>query len=282
MANGASATTALSFLARPIARIPEARRGQVGIALLTIAAIAFPICIDSNDADVDSMANAAAYATLALGLNIVVGFAGLLDLGYAAFFAIGAYAYGILTSFQLMPPWTPFWEPFAWLELVQRIPGPTGDVVHFTVSFWIMLPVSALIAAGFGVLFGAPTLRLRGDYLAIVTLGFGEIVPIVVRNVDSVTNGAAGLNGIQAPRILGHSFGVDATPYYYVAILLVIFLIFVSSRLRDSRVGRAWMAIREDEIAASAMGVNLVHLKLLAFAIGAAFAGMTGVFYVAK
>ncbi|HEY5083886.1 MAG TPA: hypothetical protein VII48_05145, partial [Rhizomicrobium sp.] len=101
-------------------------------------AIAFPLLHD-NDADIDSAANAAAYATLALGLNIVVGFAGLLDLGYAAFFAIGAYAYGILTSFQVMPPWTPFWEPFAWLELVQKIPGPTGDVVHFTVSFWIML-----------------------------------------------------------------------------------------------------------------------------------------------
>ena len=245
------------------------------------AAIAFPLVHD-NDADIDSAANAAAYATLALGLNIVVGFAGLLDLGYAAFFAIGAYAYGILTSFQLMPPWTSFWEPCAWLQLVQRMPQPGGDVVHFTVSFWIMLPVSALVAAGFGVLFGAPTLRLRGDYLAIVTLGFGEIVPIVVRNVDSVTNGAAGLNGIQAPMIYGHSFGVDAWPYYYVAISLVALLIFISIRLRDSKIGRAWMAIREDEIAASVMGVDRTRTKLLAFAIGAAFAGATGTFYVAK
>src|ERR1700709_1103916 len=114
-----------------------------------------------------------------------------------------------------------------------------------------MLPVPALIAAGFGVLFGAPTLRLRGDYLAIVTLGFGEIVPIVVRNVDSVTNGAAGLNGIQAPRLLGHSFGVAAWPYYYVGIAMVALLIFVSIRLRDSRIGRAWMAIREDATAAA-------------------------------
>jgi branched-chain amino acid transport system permease protein len=267
--------------ARPFLDIPLARRQQLLTVIVALAAIAFPLLHD-NDADIDSAANAAAYATLALGLNIVVGFAGLLDLGYAAFFAIGAYAYGILTAFQVMPPWTPFWEPFAWLQLVQRMPQPGGDVVHFTVSFWIMLPVSALIAAGFGMLFGAPTLRLRGDYLAIVTLGFGEIVPIIVRNVDSVTNGAAGLNGIQAPAIYGHSFGIDAWPYYYVAITLVALLIFISVRLRDSRIGRAWMAIREDETAAAAMGVDRTRTKLLAFAIGAAFAGATGTFYVAK
>jgi branched-chain amino acid transport system permease protein len=257
------------------------RRNQLLTALIAIAAVAFPLVHD-NDADIDAAANAAAYATLALGLNIVVGFAGLLDLGYAAFFAIGAYAYGILTSFQLTPPWSSFWQPFAWLDLVQRMPQPSGDVVHFTVSFWLMLPVSAAIAAIFGVLFGAPTLRLRGDYLAIVTLGFGEIVPIVVRNADSVTNGAAGLNGIQAPSIGGHSFGIDAWPYYYVGIAMVALLIFVSQRLRDSRIGRAWMAIREDEIAATAMGVDRTRTKLLAFAIGAGFAGAAGTFYVAK
>jgi branched-chain amino acid transport system permease protein len=132
------------------------------------------------------------------------------------------------------------------------------------------------------VLFGAPTLRLKGDYLAIVTLGFGEIVPIVVRNWSDLTNGAAGLNGIAPARIGSFNFGVDALPYYYVALAMVAMLIFVSLRLRSSRIGRAWMAIREDEIAAGAMGVNLVRLKLLAFAIGASFAGMTGVFYVAK
>src|SRR5882757_6620867 len=229
----AGTEAAISTWARPFARISRARREQILTLLAAIAAIAFPL-VHENDADIDSAANAAAFATLALGLNIVVGFAGLLDLGYAAFFAIGAYAYGILTSFQVMPHWSPVWEPFAWLDLVQRVPQAGGDLVHFSVSFWIMLPVSALIAAGFGVLFGAPTLRLRGDYLAIVTLGFGEIVPIVVRNVDSVTNGAAGLNGIQAPRLFGHSFGVAAWPYYYVAIALVALLIFVSVRLRDS------------------------------------------------
>jgi branched-chain amino acid transport system permease protein len=235
-----------------------------------------------NDADIDSLANAMSYAALALGLNIVVGFAGLLDLGYAAFFAIGAYFYGILTSFQVMPLWSGFWEPFAWLGLVEKLNQGGPDLVHFTLSFWLALPLAALVAAFFGVLFGAPTLRLRGDYLAIVTLGFGEIVPIVARNLDGVTNGAAGLNGVQAPRIFGFNFGVDSTPYYYVGLGLIAFLIFTSSRLRDSRVGRAWMAIREDETAAAAMGVNPVKYKLLAFAIGAAFAGMTGVYFVSK
>jgi len=276
------AATTFSILLRPFARIAPLHRRRAGLLAITVAALAFPLLHD-NDADIDAAANALAYATLALGLNIVVGFAGLLDLGYAAFFAIGAYAYGIATSFQVMPDWSPFWEPFAWLGLVAHVPGSGGpDQVHFTVSFWIMMPVSAVLAAGFGILFGAPTLRLKGDYLAIVTLGFGEIVPIVVRNWDSLTNGAMGLNGIAAPRLFGYRFGIDAEPYYYVAVGLVALLIFISTRLRDSRIGRAWMAIREDEIAAGAMGVNLVRLKLLAFAIGAGFAGMTGTFYVAK
>ena len=278
-----SAAAAVSVLTRPIARIPEATRRRVGLILLVVFALGFPI-FHPNDADVDSMANAAAYATLALGLNIVVGFAGLLDLGYAAFFAIGAYTYGILTAFQLQPDWSAFWEPFQYLGLVAKMPAESGDgsVVHFTLSFWLALPLAGGLAAFFGVLFGAPTLRLRGDYLAIVTLGFGEIVPIVVRNWDSLTNGAAGLNGVAAPRLFGWSFGVDARPYYYVAIALVAMLIFISVRLRDSRIGRAWMAIREDEIAAGAMGVDRTKFKLMAFAIGAAFGGMTGVFYVAK
>ena len=249
--------------------------------LVTAAALLFPL-LNGNDADIDSAANALAFAALALGLNIVVGFAGLLDLGYAAFFAIGAYAYGVASSWQLQPAWSSFWEPFQWLDLVARFHTAGGDVVHFQVSFWVMLPVSAAIAAFFGVLFGAPTLRLKGDYLAIVTLGFGEIVPIVARNTPSVTNGAMGLNGVAAPRLFGYDFGVDATPYYYVGIALVALLIVTTQRLKDSRIGRAWMAIREDEIAAAAMGINRVRFKLLAFAIGAAFAGATGTLYVAK
>jgi branched-chain amino acid transport system permease protein len=261
-------------------RTPAGRR--IALAAITAAAFAFPL-IDRNDGDVDAAANALAFAILALGLNIVVGFAGLLDLGYAAFFAIGAYTYGILASYQVQPEWSSFWEPLQWLGLVARLPGAGGpDHVHFTVSFWLMLPVSALVAAFFGVLFGAPTLRLKGDYLAIVTLGFGEIVPIVARNTPSLTNGAAGLNGVAPPNLFGYAFGVESLPYYYLGLTLLVFLISVSVRLRDSRIGRAWMAIREDEIAAEAMGINRSRLKLLAFAVGAAFAGMTGTFYVAK
>ena len=265
------------------AMLPEPVMRALPVVALILAA-ALPIVHD-NDGDLDALANALAYAALALGLNVVVGFAGLLDLGYAAFFAIGAYAYGILSSFQVMPPWSPFWEPFAWLGLVAHMVGTGadgGDVVRFTVSFWLMLPGSALIAAFFGILFGAPTLRLRGDYLAIVTLGFGEIVPIIVRNWPELTNGAQGLNGIAAPSLFGTSFGVAAKPFYWVGLALVAGLIVVSVRLRDSRTGRAWMAIREDELAASASGVDLVRLKLLAFAVGAGFAGMTGTYFVAK
>jgi len=283
-----SQTTALQTGPRAKARlapltavISSRARARLALVLVTAFALLFPI-LHRNDADIDSAANALSFAALALGLNIVVGFAGLLDLGYAAFFAIGAYAYGVASSFQLQPEWSSVWEPFRWLDLVARMPGATGDVVHFQVSFWLMLPIAAAIAAFFGVLFGAPTLRLKGDYLAIVTLGFGEIVPIVARNIPSVTNGAMGLNGVAPPQLFGHSFGIDATPYYYVGVTLVALLIVTSLRLKNSRVGRAWMAIREDEIAAAAMGVDRVRFKLLAFAIGAAFAGATGTFYVAK
>jgi branched-chain amino acid transport system permease protein len=264
-----------------LARVSPRNRARLGILLLTAAALLFPL-VNGNDADIDSAANALAFAALALGLNIVVGFAGLLDLGYAAFFAIGAYAYGVASSWQVQPAWSGLWEPLQWLDLVSRFHTAGGDVVHFQVSFWLMLPVAAAIAAFFGVLFGAPTLRLKGDYLAIVTLGFGEIVPIVARNTPSVTNGAMGLNGVAAPQLFGYDFGVNATPYYYVGLALVAFLILTSQRLKDSRIGRAWMAIREDEIAAAAMGVDRVRFKLVAFAIGAAFAGATGTFYVAK
>jgi ABC-type branched-subunit amino acid transport system ATPase component/ABC-type branched-subunit amino acid transport system permease subunit len=263
-------------------RYSTTQRSRALLVAVSIGLLLFPL-IDGNEADIDAAANACAFAVLALGLNIVVGFAGLLDLGYAAFFAIGAYFYGAVASWQLQPEWSSFWEPFQWLGLVARfhVDG-VPDVVHMTVSFWLALPIAALVAAVFGVLFGFPTLRLRGDYLAIVTLGFGEIVPIVARNWPAVTNGAMGLNGVQAPSLFGYSFGVASLPYYYLGLALVALLVFVSIRLRDSRVGRAWMAIREDEVGAAAMGVNRRNFKLLAFAVGAGFAGMTGTFYVAK
>ncbi len=257
------------------------RQRQAAFLALLAALLAFPF-LGAGQANIDIAANCCAYAALALGLNVVVGFAGLLDLGYAAFFAIGAYAYGILNSYQLHPPWSAAWQPLAAIGFVAKLGAGAAATVHFTVPFWLMLPVSALIAAGFGVAFGAPTLRLKGDYLAIVTLGFGEIVPIVARNWSSVTNGAEGLNGVGAPSAFGQSFGINATPYYYVGLGIVCLLLFASLRLKNSRIGRAWMAIREDEVAASAMGVHATRLKLLAFATGAGFAGLTGTFYIAK
>ena len=263
-------------------RITALRPRATILTVVVLAALAFPL-IDRNGGDIDAAANACAFAILALGLNIVVGYAGLLDLGYAAFFAIGAYTYGALASWQVQPQWSEFWAPFEWLGLVARFHADgVPDVVHFTFSFWIGMPVAAVVAAFFGVLFGAPTLRLRGDYLAIVTLGFGEIVPIVARNWPTVTNGAIGLNGVAPPRLFGYSFGVDSEPFYYLGLLMIAAMILISLRLQNSRIGRAWMAIREDEIAAAAMGINLVSLKLLAFGIGAAFGGMTGAFYVSK
>jgi branched-chain amino acid transport system permease protein len=262
--------------------VAPARRRQVWGLVLLLVGLAFPFVI-TGGGHIDAAANAYTYVLLALGLNIVVGFSGLLDLGYAAFFAIGAYTYGAAASGQLKIPWSDMWAPLLWLGQVQRVPVPGGtDLVQLQVSFWIMLVVGALICALFGVLFGAPTLRLRGDYLAIVTLGFGEIVPVVARNWDWMTNGAQGLGGVRTPRLFGFDFGFSPFPYYFLGLGLVAAAVFVSFRLQESRVGRAWMAIREDELAAGAMGVDHVRYKLLAFASGAAIAGLAGVFHVAK
>jgi ABC-type branched-subunit amino acid transport system ATPase component/ABC-type branched-subunit amino acid transport system permease subunit len=263
--------------------LPLSRRRQIWAVLLLAVGIALPF-VDTNGGNHDAWANAFVYVLLALGLNIVVGFAGLLDLGYAAFFAVGAYAYAISASFQLKPTWSDAWLPLAWLGQVSRIADPAGGpgTVHLHFSFWLMLLVGAVICALAGVMFGAPTLRLRGDYLAIVTLGFGEIVPVVARNWEWLTNGAQGLGGVKTPSLFGWSFGFQPLPYYYLGLALVALAVFVSFRLQDSRVGRAWMAIREDELAAGAMGVNHVHYKLLAFGMGAAVGGLGGVFFVAK
>jgi branched-chain amino acid transport system permease protein len=226
--------------------------------LLVAALILFPI-LDSDSSQVNVAAVAGVWILLALGLNIVVGYAGLLDLGYAAFFAIGSYAFAILASGQF----------------------------NIHISFWILLPLSAVIAALFGVLLGAPTLRLRGDYLAIVTLGFGEIVPRVFRNATPITGGVNGIVGIDQPRlpaIFGWSgnFGFNPVPYYYLILMIIIVSIFLINNLRNSRLGRAWMAIREDEVAAAATGINTVTTKLLAFALGASFSGFAGTFYASK
>jgi branched-chain amino acid transport system permease protein len=189
-------------------------------------------------------------------LNIVVGFAGLLDLGYAAFFAVGAYGYGILASGQLKPEWSDLWAPLAWLGQVSRVEVPgSPDIVQLHFSFWPMLAIAAIMCAVFGMLFGAPTLRLRGDYLAIVTLGFGEIVPVVARNWGGSPTAPWGCR-VSDAAALRLRLRLQAA-----ALLPRLGLVARRSsclRLQESRVGRAWMAIREDEMAAGAMGVNHV------------------------
>jgi branched-chain amino acid transport system permease protein len=194
------------------------------------------------------------FIVLALGLNVVVGFAGLLDLGYAAFFAIGAYTVAFLTSSD---------SPFAFVDTTP-------------VNFWVAMVAAAVVAALFGVLLGAPTLRLRGDYLAIVTLGFGEIVPLVIRNVPELTKGSQGMKPIGFPELPGVRFGNATEPWYYLVLGILLLSIFLTSRLRSARIGRAWMAIREDEVAAASMGINPVTTKLFAFSLGASFSGFAG------
>jgi len=265
----------------PWARLSTARRTLLGWSVAFALLLALPL-VDTNGGDLDSFANAGTYVLLALGLNVVVGFAGLLDLGYAAFFALGAYAYGLAASFQLKIPWSLFFVPFSWLGQVSQVKFGNIDVAQLHFSYWIMLPIAALLCATFGILFGAPTLRLRGDYLAIVTLGFGEIVPIVLRNSSAITNGAQGLPGVATPAIFGFSFGFDSRPFYYLILCLVALIVFVSYRLQFSRTGRAWLALREDELAAGPMGIDHVKYKLMAFAIGAGIGGLAGTFHVAK
>jgi branched-chain amino acid transport system permease protein len=221
--------------------------------LLVLLLLSVPL-VDRNIAQVSAAADAGVFVLLALGLNIVVGYAGLLDLGYAAFFAIGAYVFGLTASAQFN--------------------------LHF--NFWLMLPVAAIVAAMFGATLGFPTLRLRGDYIAIVTLGFGEIVPTVILNLPNITNGPNGLTAVDRPNLPGLSFGLNPIPYYYLILLIIGGCVWMNNNLRDSRLGRAWMAVREDEIAASAMGINTTIVKLLAYALGASFSGFAGVFYASK
>ena len=216
------------------------------------------------------------YILLAIGLNVVVGFAGLLDLGYAAFFAIGAYTYAFLAS-------------------EHGIVTPLHQAIHL--PFWIVLLIAMFVAASFGLILGAPTLRLRGDYLAIVTLGFGEIVPRVFKNAGVWTSGANGISALDLPSLpvwiqgpwSGDSLAIvqdykilAPLAYYVIMFILLILCVILVRNLQRSRLGRAWMAVREDEVAAAAMGVNTVSIKLLAFAIGAAFSGFAGTYYAAK
>jgi len=234
----------------------------VGVALVAFSLAVLPFALAQIGTTWVRITDyAILYILLALGLNIVVGFAGLLDLGYIAFYAVGAYAYGLLAS------------PHFGLHL----------------PFWIILPIGAAIAALFGVLLGAPTLKLRGDYLAIVTLGFGEIVRIFLNNLSrpvNITSGPQGIARIDPFRIDGFSFASSQTiagldfsgpiKYYYLLLVVMLGVIVINLRLQNSRIGRAWEAIREDEIAARAMGINTRNMKLLAFAMGASFGGVAG------
>lgn len=214
------------------------------------------------------------YVMLALGLNIVVGYAGLLDLGYVAFYAVGAYMFALMASPHLG-------ETFEWFSAM------FPDGMH--TSIWLVIPLGVFLAACTGVLLGLPVLRLRGDYLAIVTLGFGEIIRIFMNNLDqpvNITNGPKGIGQIDSVKIFGldlarrqEILGFDiasVTLYYYLFLTLVLITILICYRLQDSRIGRAWMAIREDEIAAKAMGINTRNMKLLAFGMGASFGGVAG------
>ncbi|WP_077035785.1 branched-chain amino acid ABC transporter permease [Pelomonas sp. KK5] len=209
------------------------------------------------------------YVMLALGLNIVVGYAGLLDLGYVAFYALGAYLFALLASPQLS-------ESFE--AVAARFPGG----LHL--PLWGVIPAAALLAALAGLLLGAPTLRLRGDYLAIVTLGFGEIIRVFMNNLDhplNITNGPRGIGQIDGIRVPGLGALAPTTQYYYLFLLLVALTVLLCHRMENSRIGRAWMAIREDETAAKAMGIHVRDMKLLAFAMGASFGGVSGAMFAA-
>ena len=235
---------------------------SVGLALIAVSLAVLPFALAQVGTTWVRITNyAILYVLLALGLNIVVGFAGLLDLGYIAFYAVGAYTYALLASPQF----------------------------NLHLPFWVILPIGAAVAAFFGVILGAPTLKLRGDYLAIVTLGFGEIIRIFLNNLSrpvNITNGPIGISRIDPFTLDGFSFGTYETflglefsgpiKYYYLLLLVALGIIVVNLRLQNSRVGRAWEAIREDETAARAMGIDTRNLKLLAFAMGASFGGVAG------
>lgn len=270
------------------------------LVALGILLVIFPfVAANFGNSWVRIMDFALLYIMLALGLNIVVGFAGLLDLGYIAFYAIGAYMTGLLASPQFASVLESFVNTYPAVgNFLVMICGPeiTQNGIHL--SLWVIVPLGAALAGMFGAILGAPTLKLRGDYLAIVTLGFGEIIRIFMNNLNApvnITNGPQGINLIDPIRIFGVSLagerGSNATvyfggfgmpsvnAYYFLFLVLCIAIIFISIRLQNSRLGRAWVAIREDEIAAKAMGINTRNMKLLAFSMGASFGGVAGAMF---
>jgi branched-chain amino acid transport system permease protein len=233
-------------------RLLKDRRFTIpALAVITVVAIAFPFVFSIYQTNI--MITAMIYVLLGLGLNIVVGVAGLLDLGYAAFYCVGAYSYALLNY-------------------------------HFGLGFWTVLLIGAGLAAMFGIILGFPVLRLRGDYLAIVTLGFGEIIRLIMENWNAFSFGPSGIANIPRPGFFGMDMNIEqVTIYiYFLMIVLSLFTIFVVNRLQNSRIGRAWVALREDEVACQAMGIDKRKTKLMAFALGATWAGFAGVVFAAK
>jgi branched-chain amino acid transport system permease protein len=274
-------STATATRPRGIKLPRKVGRFEISTIIAAIAitiAILLPLFYDSGSAFIEDSTTALAYVVMALGLNIVVGFAGLLDLGYVAFFAIGAYTMGWFGS--------SFFSSadihIGVAEFLQAQPG-----IHL--NWLLILPIAALFTAFAGALLGFPTLRLRGDYIAIVTLAFGEIIGRIAINSDegvfgigefNLTNGRSGINPVDKIDLpLVERFtSLNFRPWYWTALGLALVVLFVNFRLRDSRIGRAWIAIREDEVAAVSMGIPTVRVKLLAYAMGAAFGGMAGTF----
>ena len=249
---GASSDESKSWQKRVGLKIKADKRLYLpGMIVVCLFVVLFPHLFSGYQTSI--MITALMYVMLGLGLNIVVGLAGLLDLGYVAFYAVGAYFYALMNY-------------------------------HFGLGFWVALPLAGGLATIFGVLLGYPVLRLRGDYLAIVTLGFGEIIRLILENWGEVTFGPSGIAGISRPSTIGIEMSLDhhMVYLYYIIVALVIFTIVVVGRLRNSRIGRAWIALREDEIACQAMGVDKTKTKLSAFAMGATWAGFVGCILGAK
>ncbi len=248
-ATGSQTTLDLGPIIRRILDNPR-QKWPIGMVLL-VTALCYPFCVDTYQTNI--MITALMYVVLGLGLNIVVGMAGLLDLGFVAFYAVGAYSYALLNS-------------------------------HFGLGFWTVLPIAGCLSALAGILLGFPVLRLRGDYLAIVTLGFGEIIRLVLENWNEFSSGPSGISNISRPGFFGIELSLDQSILYlyYLMIVFVIVTIFIVNRLQDSRLGRAWIALREDEIACQAMGIDKQKTKLVAFSLGAFWAGIMGVFFAAK
>ncbi len=275
-------------------------RAYASFAILGAVLMVFPfLAANFGNSWVRIVDFALLYIMLALGLNIVVGFAGLLDLGYIAFYAVGAYVTGLLASPQFAVVLESFVNTYPSIgEFLVWVCGPEIVKNGIHLSLWLIVPISAAVAGLFGALLGAPTLKLRGDYLAIVTLGFGEIIRIFMNNLNApvnITNGPQWINMIDPIRVFGVSLageeGSKATvfignfsmpsvnAYYFLFLALCVAIVFVTIRLQHSRLGRAWVAIREDEIAAKAMGINTRNIKLLAFSMGASFGGISGAMF---